>query len=172
MFRFFAVIIMFTLLLSCSSNGSAASKSDVYSWGIVTLDDLIKIYPTSFQAMSSGALIPDDLDFSKLNANYDKNSNMQISLDRVDIEFLRNAGIISSVSEHCNLDWAEKNFLPMMQWQRQQVPSSERNGYQIAVVGFIHGFAQGRTDEWLLENNAKCEQVRTVLKDHLFDDKF
>ncbi len=117
-------------------------------------------------------MILDNVDFSELNLNYDKNSNMQVALGYADKKFLRDAGVISSVAEYCDLEWDEKQFLPMMQWQRLSVPKSEIYGYQIAVVGYIHGLAQGHTDKWLSENEAECGKVREILKGNLFADKF
>jgi len=169
---FLSAIFFVALLATCSANKQTESKADVYAWSIGTLTELATIYPTSFQTMIETAYMPDGLDFTKANLNYDKNSNMQLSLDSVDKKTLRNIGIISSLAEYCDLEWVSNNFSPMMQWQRLHVSVKERNGYQIRVVGFIHGFAQGSADGWLQKNSAKCEQVRRILKGRLFSDKF
>ena len=153
-------IVGSVFLFGCTENTAVkveANKPAVYSWSNAQIARLEKIYPEAFKERLLAA--PSD-------------ETNQLPFDKVDLIFLRDAGIISSVAEFCGLDWAEKNYLPIMQWQRLQVSDSEKNGEKIAIAGALHGAYQGQTDGWLNDNDAKCDQARNVLDGNLFADKF
>ena len=154
-------IISTIFIYGCSENEekkTLATKPSVYEWSGDLIKQLADIYPDSFQKTL--------LDPSTTDAN------SEVPFNKVELVFLRDAGIISSISEVCDLDWAEKNYLPVMQWQRTLVTEAERNGRKISMVGALHGAYQGQTDNWLQEHDAKCDEAQTILSGNLFADKF
>jgi hypothetical protein len=46
------------------------------------------------------------------------------------------AATISTMAEHCQLDWGRRNFVPLMQHHRERLKMSER---QMALLGFCMG---------------------------------
>jgi hypothetical protein len=54
-------------------------------------------------------------------------------------------GFVSAMGEVCDLDWQEKNFVPMMRYWR----SGERSDREIAVLAMLHGIMQGQANEAL-----------------------
>jgi hypothetical protein len=62
-------------------------------------------------------------------------------------------GVLSGVAVHCDMDWAQRNFQPMMAHWRHTVKKSPR---QMATIGMVHGIMQGMTGP---QNSAekKCD---------------
>jgi hypothetical protein len=50
-------------------------------------------------------------------------------------------GMLSGAAGACDLDWANGSFLPMMSYWRQSQRKTER---QMALIGLLHGIAQGQ----------------------------
>lgn len=63
-----------------------------------------------------------------------------------DAKRIFNRGIISGMAEYCGLDWQKKSFLPFMRSERAKGKWSDK---EIAVIGALHGVAQGNTLEGL-----------------------
>lgn len=168
----FAASTAMLVTISCSLNKEHAQVSDVHTWGSQTVASLAEIYPDSFQAMTEGAIIPNDFDYAKLSLDYDKSSNIDAELSLTEKSFLRDAGVISSIAEFCGMEWNNKNFDPIMAWHRRNLSPLERRGYKIAKTGVTHGFAQGRMDWWLKTNDPHCLKVRSILDGNLFADNF
>jgi hypothetical protein len=76
------------------------------------------------------------------------------------------------LAEHCELPWNERNFLPMMQWQRTNLTNDERQGVLITRIGFSHGFAMGRTETLLRTWKPNCDQLKIDLDNRMFADVF
>jgi hypothetical protein len=49
-------------------------------------------------------------------------------------------GALSGAAELCGLDWAKRNFEPMMTYWRRTQKKNER---QMALIGIVHGITQG-----------------------------
>lgn len=54
--------------------------------------------------------------------------------------FIIQRGILSAGGHICGLDWQKQNFLPMMAYWRNTMKKNER---QMAMIGLVHGIAQG-----------------------------
>jgi hypothetical protein len=54
------------------------------------------------------------------------------------------AATISTMAEHCQLDWGRRNFVPLMQHHRERLKMNER---QMALVGLLHGITMGAVGE-------------------------
>ena len=150
---------------------SPTSKAGYYKWGDAVVRELSDIYAGDFDQLITSVTIPEDFNYRDYNLTYDASGGTEVNLSAADRAFLRNAGIISAAADACGLAWDQDNFLPMMTWQRGRLPEAKRQGYQIAATGFIHGLAQGRTEQWLAENDRQCEQVRPILQGNLFADQ-
>jgi len=51
---------------------------------------------------------------------------------------------ISTLAEHCQLDWERRNFVPLMRHHREKLRMTER---QMALVGLLHGITMGALGE-------------------------
>lgn len=165
-------IVLLVGLQACADDKPAAAKADVYAWGVTTIEALEAVLEPTFGNLVENSRAPDDIDYSRFNLVYDPNSSPVLTLSSADKDFLRDAGIISATALYCGLAWDEQNFLPMMQWQRSHLPEAEQRGFQISVIGTIHGFAMGGGGEWLESNPVDCSAVRPILIGNLFADKF
>lgn len=69
-----------------------------------------------------------------------------------DAKRVYNRGILSGMAEYCELDWQNKSFTPFMRSERAKRVWS---GKELAVIGALHGRAQGNTLEGL-QRRGKC----------------
>jgi hypothetical protein len=53
------------------------------------------------------------------------------------------AATISTMAEHCGLDWQRRNFAPLMRHHRDSLRMGER---QMALVGLLHGLTMSMTE--------------------------
>lgn len=156
---------------ACSGSGPVASKADVYSWGSENLETAMSQTDVVLPKFFEVALVPSDF-------NYDTVEDLNVSADEpVSISpdnalFLRDVGIVSALAEYCDLPWNERNFLPMMQWQRAHLSKDERQGVLITRIGFSHGFAMGRTGTLLNVWQPDCTLLRNDLDGRMFADVF
>ena len=118
------------------------------------------------------AIIPKTFKFNRTAKSFEEPENYTYFPDDQNAQFLRNVGIVSSLADHCKLDFDNLNFLPMMQWQREYLGPSERSGYKIYVIGVSHGYAMGSTDKWLQENPIDCQRFKDNFKGRSFKDRF
>ena len=158
-------------ILGCSLNQHETSEAEVIEWARLNLETALsqtkQIKPEFFEA----ALIPSDFEYPKSPADFDESGPPQ-EIATADAEFLRNVGIVSALAEHCQLEWNDRNFLPMMQWQRTRVPQSQRNGHLIYKMGFSHGYAMGTTDRILEHWEVDCDRLKSDLSGKLFADVY
>ncbi|MGJ8558756.1 MAG: hypothetical protein ACSHX3_00830 [Litorimonas sp.] len=169
----FGIITSFTfLVVACTSNATdIPDKTVVHAWGIDILNRAISQTDAIAPSFFDLALIPADFDYS--NVSYvpgNPNSPTEVTTDN--IEFLRNIGIVSALLEYCELPWDERNFLPMMQWQRALVPEPDRYGLMIAKIGTTHGYAMGITGKLLNVWQPDCARLKSDLEGHMFADVF
>ncbi len=69
-----------------------------------------------------------------------------------DAKRVYNRGILSGMAEYCGLDWQNKSFTPFMRSERAKRVWSDKD---IAVIGTLHGTAQGNTLEGL-QRKGEC----------------
>ena len=69
-----------------------------------------------------------------------------------DAKRVYNRGILSGMAEYCGLNWQKKSFIPFMQNERSKGKWSDK---EIAVIGSLHGIAQGGALEGL-QRKGKC----------------
>jgi hypothetical protein len=70
-------------------------------------------------------------------------------------------GVLSGAALHCDLDWLQRNFQPMMAHWRHTI---KKNPRQMAFIGFVHGITQGMTGP-KNDGEKKCpDQMRQNLE--------
>jgi hypothetical protein len=72
-------------------------------------------------------------------------------------------GTLSGMAQVCKLEWQRRNYLPMMAYWRRQ----GKDHRQMALVGFIHGFAQQQSFSRLSE----CDADRHSALERVIDFK-
>lgn len=157
---------------ACTKKNPTPSKTDVYTWSKTTLEILSGAGVKELEDLKLDAVIPRDFEFQRRPNDFGEDISNLFVPDHLNTELIRNLGITSAIAEHCGINYETLNFLPMMQWQRTLLPSEERNGYKIYVIGLSHGYAMGRTDIWLETNQIDCEMVNAKLSGRLFIEKF
>ena len=73
-------------------------------------------------------------------ATDEERRNPPLSDDQV--KAIISVGTLSTLAEHCGLDWKRRNFQPLMQIHRKRMKMSER---QVALAGLLHGITMGVT---------------------------
>ena len=148
----------------------AQSVDDVAEWSAKLLADVsgeVEIYGDAANA----TLLPEDFQFGDdLRYTGDRGTDRTIPLK--DREILRNVGIVSGMAEGCGLDWADRNFLPMMQWQRSRLPESDRNGLYVAKLGASHGVAMQIGSLLTQLPDFDCDSFRAAVDGSMFVDRF
>jgi len=173
MFRFsrIAPFVVLFPILSCTQAKTVPSDNEVFVWARKNLEAAFsqtdRIKPDFFEA----ARIYDSFDYAKTPEDFDEVKFPKTITDD-NAGFLRNVGIVSALAEHCKLQWSERNFLPMMQWQRARLPKPERNGYLIYRIGVSHGFAMGKTELILKHWQIDCDRFKADIEGKLFADVF
>lgn len=159
------------LIFSCAQAKKRPSDSEVFAWARINLEVAFsqtdRIKPEFFEVTR----IPDDFDYAKTPESfYEVRPPRTITDDNA--SFLSDVGIVSALAEHCKLQWEERNFLPMMQWQRARLPKSEHRGSLIYRIGVSHGFAMGKTELILKHWKIDCDRFKTDIEGRLFADMF
>jgi len=86
-------------------------------------------------------------------ATADERANPPLTLAEARVIITR--GVLSAAGEHCGLDWQGRNFLPMMEYWRNQMKKTER---QLVLAGLVHGIMQSMPNP---DAQTKCsEQMR------------
>ena len=168
------IVLIFTLvvLTACEKVTPIATKENVKYWSHNTLMSLTSDYPDSFIEIRQSAVLSKDFNFPKGPEDFGEKADNLFITESLNASLIRDIGLISIIAEHCGLDWNERNFLPMMQWQRNYLPENERKGYKIYVIGVSHGFAMGTASQWIEENPIDCKNVKVNLKNNFFSDVF
>jgi hypothetical protein len=71
------------------------------------------------------------------------------------------AATISTMAEHCELDWERRNFVPLMQHHRERL---KMNGRQMALVGLLHGVTMGAVGETVRQTPCTPEMKASTEK--------
>jgi len=169
--KFFIACSIFAINSACTKTNPVANDSEVFQWAQdnlnIAFSQTDQIKPKFFER----AKIPTDYKYKKTYLDFNETiAPTPISLENAD--FLRDVGIVSALAEHCKLPWNEKQFLPMMQWQRNRNPDMNRQGYKIYTIALSHGYAMGITDTLLKTWQPDCEQFKSDFEGKLFADKF
>jgi hypothetical protein len=69
------------------------------------------------------------------------------------------SAVISTMAEHCRLDWQRRNFEPLMAYHRAKLGMSER---QVALVGLIHGIAMGAVGDQVRQTPCSADMKATT----------
>ncbi len=69
------------------------------------------------------------------------------------------AATISTLAEHCGLDWQKRNFVPLMMYHREKLKMTER---QMAVVGLLHGIAMNIVGDVVRKTPCAAEMKTNV----------
>ena len=170
-------LIIFTLLsaallAACAPKQEVPSKADALEWSETTLNIVTAGYPSSLDTLIRDAVIPKTFKFNQTPKSLGEAENYTYFPDDQNAQFLRNVGIVSSLADHCKLDFDNLNFLPMMSWQREYLSRSEHSGYKIYVIGVSHGYAMGSTDKWLQDNPIDCTRFKDNFKGRSFKESF
>ena len=165
-------LLPLALLLSACAN-PPPPPSAIYAWAADTVALIPHdASPSEWSALLIDAQIPRDFPFSKTRADFGDGKTPVFDIDPRNFEAVAKAGITSSIAEYCKLDYEELNFLPLMQWQRSQLPESAQYGYEIYVLGVAHGYAMGSTDNWLQTHAIDCTTFEQSLDGQFFSQVF
>ncbi len=169
----FPTIFLGVIFSSCSQKSVPPEPQSVSNWAEDNLRILAQSNsPDEWNTFLATALIPEDFSYRKSRQDFNDGQGPVFEIDKRNLETVRNIGIASSVADFCGLDYETLNFLPMMQWQRSQLPESARNGYEIYVVGVAHGYAMGKTDELLDSIEIDCVKFSKDMNRRFFSQAF
>ena len=73
-------------------------------------------------------------------------------IPREDARRIVNSAADAALTEHCELDWRNLSYRPLMRRERQRDIWSDR---QLAFIGILHGYVQGAYRE-LLKTHQRC----------------
>ena len=159
------------VLVGSCTNVSSYGDADVYDWGESTFEAALSQADQIAPKLSEYARMPEDIDLEG-RVEPGPVSGESTQIDASNLDFVRDVGVVSALARHCALPWEDRNFLPMMQWQRSRLPAEEQRGHRIGKIGFAHGFAMGRTDHLLFTWQPDCKQLASDLEGRMFADVF
>jgi len=160
-------------LSSCEQKSLPPEPHSVYNWSEENLNILGSNRSSNeWRTFLAAALIPEDFSYRKSRRDFSDGQGPVFEIDKRNFETVRNIGITSSIADFCELDYEGLNFLPLMQWQRSQLPESIQNGYEIYVIGVAHGYAMGKTDDWLETNKIDCAKFSKDMGGRFFNQVF
>jgi hypothetical protein len=68
-------------------------------------------------------------------------------------------GFVSGLARACEFDWQSRSYLPMMAYWRRSQGKDER---QMALIGTLHGIAQGQAYRALSQQPCSAETRRLL----------
>ena len=74
-------------------------------------------------------------------------------IPREDARRIVNSAADTALTEHCELDWRNLSYWPLMRRERQRDTWSDR---QLAFIGILHGYVQSAYSE-LLKTHQRCK---------------
>lgn len=173
-----AVLCLGLFMSSCSekppqAQPQYATPSEVYGWADVNINLIPdRFLNESVDTLLADAFIPSDFPYGKTRVDFPDAADIEYEIHALNFKTIKNAGIISSLADFCKLDYKALNFFPLMTWQRDQLPEASRNGYEIYVLGVAHGYAMGKTDQWLETYPIDCAQFEAALAGRFFSEVF
>jgi hypothetical protein len=84
-------------------------------------------------------------------------ANPPITLDEARAVIHR--GTVSGVARACDLEWVNRSFVPMMSYWRHSQRKTER---QMALIGLLHGIAQGEVSTAMSAKSCDAELRRKL----------
>ena len=93
--------------------------------------------------------------FSCAPATEEEKANPPLTLAEAKIVIDRAA--LSSIGEHCGLDWRRENLEPMMSYWRVTQQKNER---QMVLIAILHGIMQGAVQRELKTKGACTDEQR------------
>jgi hypothetical protein len=166
-------LLLGLLVVACSQKPMAPSPSTIYNWAEENLSQIPHTANADeWQTLLNIAMIPNDFPYRKSRNDFSNGKNPIFEIDSRNFETVKNTGILSSMADFCKKDYESLNFLPLMQWQRSQLPETSKNGYEIYILGVAHGYAMGKTDEWLEIHPINCTGFSKVMDGRFLSQVF
>lgn len=172
MIRSLTFLPLALLLSACAKSLPPPTPADVSRWADVNVAYIPPVPSADWEALLISARIPSEYAYPKSRLDFNGGKDPVFDIEDWNWEMVKNTGIASSVADFCKLDYEALNYFPMMDWQRSQLPDVVSNGYEIYVLGFAHGYAMGKTDQWLETNGMDCAGFEKAFADRFFSEVF